>query len=309
MGHVAAQVLAASGAVQEVIIGDLDVRRAESVAQALGPKVTGRGVDVTDSCELGAALRKCDLVVNAVGPFFRFGASILSAAVDAACDYVDICDDWEPTLEMLALDDRARTAGVTALVGMGASPGVSNLLAVIAGRELDTVDSVATGWSMTVAAQPTASHASQPGAAIEHGMRQLSGTIRILQDGQFAERPALEKVVVDYPGIGRFQGRTFGHPEAVTLQRAFPGLRDNINITVGDRMTCAALSVLRFGINRRILTPRRAARIAAFTDTRHRAVSPTSSEPLAHRPCSPWPAVSATAGRLHRRPHWRRFPA
>ena len=78
--------------------------------------------------------------MSTVGPFFVFRPPILPAAIDAACDYIDICDDPDPTLEMLAFDDRAQAAGVTALLGMGGNPGVANLLAVIAGRELNTVE-------------------------------------------------------------------------------------------------------------------------------------------------------------------------
>ncbi|MGY1983670.1 MULTISPECIES: saccharopine dehydrogenase family protein [Nocardia] len=266
IGRVAARVLSAAATVTELVVADLHGRRAESVAQSLGPKAFGRPVDVTDRQALDAMLRECDVVVNTVGPFFRFGMQVLSAAVEAGRDYVDICDDWEPTLEMLALDDRARAAGVTALVGMGASPGVANLLAVTAGRELDTVESVVTGWNIADAAQPGSPHTNRPSAAVEHGMRQISGTIRITRNGRLVDCPALEKVDLDYPGIGPIQGRSFGHPEAVTLHRAFPGLRDNINIAVGDRITLATLSALRVGMDHRILTQHRAARIASFAE-------------------------------------------
>ena len=47
---------------------------------------------------------------------------------------------------MLELDGQAREAGVPAVVGIGASPGVSNLPAATAASELDGVDEVITGW-------------------------------------------------------------------------------------------------------------------------------------------------------------------
>ncbi|MBL1074816.1 saccharopine dehydrogenase NADP-binding domain-containing protein [Nocardia sp. 2] len=266
MGRVAARVLAAADGVTRVVVADLDGGRADAVARSLGDKAFGRRVDVTDRAALAAVLGECDVVVNTVGPFFRFGTPILTAAVAAGRDYVDICDDWEPTVEMLELDERARAAGVTALVGMGASPGVANLLAVLAGRELDSVDSVVTGWNIADAAQPDSARTGQPSAAVVHGMRQISGTIRILRDGGFVQSPALEKVDLDYPGIGPIRGRSFGHPEAVTLHRAFPGLRANVNIAVGDRLTFAALSALRFGMDRRLLTQQRAARLAVLAE-------------------------------------------
>ncbi|WP_282780700.1 saccharopine dehydrogenase NADP-binding domain-containing protein [Nocardia sp. CC201C] len=247
MGRVAARVLIGAATVTDLVVADIDGGRAAAVAQRLGTKASSRQVDVTDQTQLAAALSDCDIVVNTVGPFFRFGVRILAAAIDAGRDYVDICDDPEPTLEMLALHGRARTAGVTALIGMGASPGVANLLAVIAARELNTVDSLITGWNVADTAQPHTP--GPPSAAIAHGLRQISGTIPVTRDRQVVPRPALEKIELDYPGIGRIAGRSFGHPEAVTLQHAFPELRDNTNIVVGDRFTLAVLSALRFGID------------------------------------------------------------
>src|SRR5690606_15578076 len=99
-----------------------DETAARAFAAELG--VEALGLDVTDGPALDAALRAADLVVNTVGPYFRFGPPILAAAIAAGCDYIDICDDPQPTIEMLELDARAKAAGVTALLGMGASPGV-----------------------------------------------------------------------------------------------------------------------------------------------------------------------------------------
>jgi short subunit dehydrogenase-like uncharacterized protein len=40
-------------------------------------------------------------VLNCVGPFYRFGPPVLTAAIKAGVSYLDVCDDWEPTLDML----------------------------------------------------------------------------------------------------------------------------------------------------------------------------------------------------------------
>ncbi|MGY2093295.1 saccharopine dehydrogenase NADP-binding domain-containing protein [Nocardia gipuzkoensis] len=165
-------------------------------------------LDVTDPPTLHQAIGDCDLVVNTVGPYFRFGPALLAAAIDVGCDYVDINDDWEPTLDMLAMDSRAREVGITALVGMGASPGIANLLAVTAAVELDTVQSIITGWSVD-AAHP-ARRRGAPSTALIHGMQQISGSVLVTRNGGLVDRPQLEKL-------------RFGHPEAVTLHRAFSG--------------------------------------------------------------------------------------
>jgi saccharopine dehydrogenase-like NADP-dependent oxidoreductase len=263
MGAAAATVLAADETVSEVVIADRDLHRAETVADRLAAKAAACQLDATDNAALVAAMRKCDVVVNTVGPFFRFGVPILTAAIDARCNYLDICDDPEPTLQMLDLDHRARSAGVTALIGMGASPGIANLLAVIAGRQLDTVESLITGWNI-VAAHPDATVGTSPSAALVHGMAQISGTIPITRGRKLVHRRALQQIAFTYPGIGNIRGRSFGHPEAVTLHRAFPDLRDNTNVVVGDSATLAALSALRVAIDARLLSLDRAARLTEW---------------------------------------------
>ncbi|WP_336086691.1 saccharopine dehydrogenase family protein [Nocardia sp. SSK8] len=324
MGRVAARVLRADSGVGSLIIADRDERAAREVAADLDAEA--RGLDVTDGPALARALRAADLVVNTVGPYFRFGPPILSAAIDAGCDYIDICDDPQPTLDMLELDARAKAAGVTALLGMGASPGIANLLALRAAAELDRVDDLVTGWNIhsahpepPIAGQPTAGPASAgssatgratarqaatsrtavgratasqpaagrtaigrtaigrtaigrtaigrtatgPTAAVVHGMRQISGDIPVTRNGIRTERPALERFRLDYPGLGTGEGRSFGHPEAITLPLAFPGLRAATSVVVGDRMTTAALRALRWTIDHRLLTLDRAASLAA----------------------------------------------
>lgn len=259
MGATAARVLSAADDVSELVIADRDQRSATRVAEALGRKASPLQLDATDPVALVAAMRGCDLVVNTVGPFFRFAVPILTAAIDAGCDYIDICDDPEPTLRMLELDDRATTAGVTALIGAGASPGIANMLAVIAGRELDTVETLVTGWNIAAVHPEDTRVGRGPSAATVHAMAQISGDTPVVRGGRLVRRPALAKLAFSYPGIGAGHGRCFGHPEAVTLQRAFPELRDNTNVCVGDRFTMALLLTLRRLIGAGLLTADRAA--------------------------------------------------
>lgn len=47
--------------------------------------------DVTDPTALDALIRGADVVLNCVGPFYRFGPPTLAAAIAAGVGYVDIC--------------------------------------------------------------------------------------------------------------------------------------------------------------------------------------------------------------------------
>ncbi|ANN18773.1 saccharopine dehydrogenase [Amycolatopsis orientalis] len=261
MGAAAAAVLAAAGSVTEVVIADRDLSRATAVADSLGAKVSARRSDATDHAGLVTAMKRFDLVVNTVGPFFRFGVPVLTAAIEAGCDYIDICDDPEPTLRMLELGEQAEAAGVCALIGTGASPGIASMLAVRAARELDTVETILTGWNIGAAPPETPYPGTGPSAAVVHMMEQISGTIPMLREGRLVRRPALEKVEWIHPGLGTLSGRTVGHPEAVTLHRAFPSLRDSTNVCVGDKAALTLLAGLRRFIDAGALTLDRAARL------------------------------------------------
>ncbi len=232
MGATACRHLAASDPQIDLVVADLDGARAEALARKLaaaGARATGRGVDVLDPAALRGLLEGCDLALNCAGPFFRLGVPSLEAAIDARTAYLDICDDPEPTLAMLALDERARRAGIFAVIGMGASPGVSNLLAARAARRLERVDDCFTVWPLDGAAVPggdadlraaARGGAGRPSAAAVHLMEQISGRIHVVEGGRLVERPPLEPVALDYPGLGRGTAYSVGHPEPLTLLRS-----------------------------------------------------------------------------------------
>lgn len=54
--------------------------------------------------------------------------------------------NWKPTQDALETDGEARRAGMTVLLGIGASPGLTNLLARHSADQLDEVDYIQTVW-------------------------------------------------------------------------------------------------------------------------------------------------------------------
>jgi saccharopine dehydrogenase-like NADP-dependent oxidoreductase len=237
MGRFAVQTALLDVLWTEIVIADLDGVRAAGFVRELGdPRLRALALDVTDEAGLRAALAQTDVVFNCVGPYYHFGVPILRAALQARRPYLDINDDWEPTLEMLELDEVARKAGVPALVGLGASPGISNLLAVLAVRELDRVEVLHSFWGVGEGgvagafAELRAGEGGSFGAATEHWVHQLTGTIRVLREGALVAARPLEPVTLDYPGIGSVTCHRVGHPEPVTFARSFPDLRSSMNL-------------------------------------------------------------------------------
>lgn len=264
MGQVAVRTAADLSFVREIVVADRNSSGAHEVAAQSGSKARAAFVDLRDPDGLAGALEGADVVINASGPFFELGVPVLEAAISAGAHYLDICDDWEPTLDMLALDQRAREHGVTAVVGIGASPGLTNLLALKASKALDVTHEILTGWCIDdVSGEETVKMASrsEPSAATIHWMQQLSGKIRVQKDGESRLVKPLQRREIAFPGLGRIGAWTVGHPEAVTLPRTVSGLRSCVNVmTCSDEKTFLALKLLQGLVDTGVLSLRDAAR-------------------------------------------------
>ena len=238
------------GFVEELVIADKDGESAASVARSLGPSATSKHIDATNSKELVELFKRADVVINTVGPFYRFGVPILEAAIDAGCDYLDICDDWEPTLKMLELNDRARESGITAIIGMGVSPGVTNLLAAKAVTQLDSADDVITGWNLESMEDEELVGGEGGNAAIVHWIHQCTGYIRVHDEGGLVDVKPLQRLDIEYPDLGRIETWTVGHPEAVTLPLTFQELKSSRNVMILPRSVLHALRAVTGAVDR-----------------------------------------------------------
>ncbi|MGX9293452.1 saccharopine dehydrogenase family protein [Tsukamurella paurometabola] len=254
MGARAARTLAGLHGVDSLIVADRDPDAAVAVAAAL-PCATAQRVDVTNAAGLRAALADVDTVLTTVGPFYRFGTAVLRAAIDTGTDYVDICDDWEPTLELLELDGAARAAGVCAVIGAGASPGLSTLLASAAAARLHRLRDLHTAWSVDTTAPRTAADTAMAGAAGVHWMHQCSGEVAEVAGGAVVRRAPLRPVALRLPGGRRGTGWTVGHPEPVTLHRTAAPSGESACLMLLRPGTVAYLDVLRRDIDADRLTP------------------------------------------------------
>lgn len=245
IGRHAVRLLATFPEVAQIVIGDVDAQRAELLAAELGQKGAVFPLDATSRTQLDAAMGGVDLVLNALGPFNRFGLPILTAAIENGTPYVDICDDWEATEAFLELDSRAQDAGVTAIIGAGLSPGITNLLAMIAGRGYDSIDRLLTSWSLSGASieLETAYDGHRPpgSAAMYHWIEQATGLIRVWRDGGLADVAPLEKLLVTYPGLGESPVHSLGHPEPITLPPALGNVRESLNVMTGPEWVFDAL--------------------------------------------------------------------
>ncbi len=258
MGNIAAQTVASFREIGSLTIADLDLTAAQAVASACGDRAKAVRIDVTNHAELLAIMRQADLVMNCVGPFFRFAVPVLEAAIEAGIDYLDICDDPEPTKAMLELHGRAKEAKVTAIIGLGASPGITNMLAARARKELDETEELIAAWNIEEDAAGFGDVAYS--AAVVHWMQQCSGTILECENGSLVEKKSLAEVSLEYPGRGKRTVYTVGHPEPVSFHYSFPDLQRSFCVMVMPRLWTNEFKMLADQIDRGTMTLEEAGR-------------------------------------------------
>jgi len=200
----------------EIVIADINLLAAEKMAKNLNEKVSAIKFDAMDIESIRNAIKGANVVVNCTGPYYKFEKTILSTVIEAGINYVDVCDDTGATYDALELDDLAKKAGVIALIGMGSSPGVTNLLAGYAANELlDVCESIEMfhihGGELNEGA-----------GVIGHRFYCLSNDIPMFLDGKAAlikpsESDAHEEDVNFINLTGKFRVYPYPHPEPITL--------------------------------------------------------------------------------------------
>lgn len=198
----------------EVVIADYRLDAAKKLAEELGPRASARFVDATKEDSLVEVMRGADAAVGCIGPFYKFAAPMTRAAVKAGVNYVDICDDYGPIPEVLGLDAEARRVGVTAITGLGWTPGITNLMARDGASRLDEVDAIHVAWAGGAAD-------SQGLAVIKHVFYAVTGEVPTYMDGDWKNIPASSGAeVVEFPApLGRIRVFHCGHPEPLTIPR------------------------------------------------------------------------------------------
>jgi len=227
MGRWTIRDLTESDGVDEVVVADLDGQRARETAGWAAAhsgsngtaRVQGMSLAAGDPEALRRALDKVDVVVNCA--WHATNLPVMEACADTATHYVDLGGLFHTTRRQLALHDRFVAAGVTAVPGMGASPGTTNVMAGLAARKLATVEAVEVRLGI---ADFTRSAAPLPVPYAVHTLLdEFSVPAMVFRGGRWASVPAMsEQEELDFPApVGRVRvGHTL-HSEVATLPLHF----------------------------------------------------------------------------------------
>ncbi len=228
--------LAESEEVGQMLLLDLDLAKADAVTTAHGGgKASARTVDARDVADLGAALDGVDVLVNTAS--YRINLDAMRACLTARCHYLDLGGLYWLTSRQLELSQQFHRAGLLAVLGIGSSPGKTNLMALRAVRELgddgaETIEVCAAGRD------PLAGEQFSPPYAVQTLLDELTLKPVVLREGIPIEiEPLSDGGSVDFgKPIGTTETIYTLHSELATFGTSFGASSVSFRLSLAPRL-------------------------------------------------------------------------
>lgn len=220
MGRIAVRALTEYADIDRITIADYNEARALELAATLNSsKIEARQIDVNDAPRLHSLLRGADVALNAVE--YVHNLPILKGCIAEKVHYADLGGLFHTTRKLMALHDEVEAAGITAILGMGGTPGVTNLLARAAADQLDRVESMKVQLGCSDSTPSTAPLVAP--YSIRTILDEFTKNPQVFQDGEWYPQQPLsgqEEMIFPLP-VGRATAVYSLHSECATFPVAF----------------------------------------------------------------------------------------
>jgi saccharopine dehydrogenase-like NADP-dependent oxidoreductase len=207
--------LATGGLFDSVIAADLNEKLAKASAKAAGSRASAVTVDVRNKAAVVKLLTGADVLVNAVQ--YTFNLDVMAAALEAHVPYLDFGGLFHMTRRQLELDGAFRKAKLVAIPGLGQVPGISNVLAMQACEDLDTVESlmIRDGWRDLTVGAPEISFTWSPSTFLD----EMVLPAQVFENGAYKEYPPMSgaEEFEFGPPVGKTRVYRTLHSEPATL--------------------------------------------------------------------------------------------
>jgi saccharopine dehydrogenase-like NADP-dependent oxidoreductase len=136
-----------SSGITKIVAADASSERLGALRKSLpDPRLETRVFDVNDRGALLALLADCDLCINGVPTFAGFQMVIFEACLEAKRPYADYGGMGVYTVKQKAQHEKWKRSGVTAVIGLGSDPGMSNIICRAVADRLDRIERINLYW-------------------------------------------------------------------------------------------------------------------------------------------------------------------
>jgi saccharopine dehydrogenase-like NADP-dependent oxidoreductase len=265
-----ALVLGASGQIGAYTVQDLvemcgvkDViassRKLENVKRAMSDlglqnKVGLMEIDANDTDKVLRTIRKerVDSVINCA--WYQTNLGVMDACLKGGATYTDLGGFFDTCLKQIELHKKWKEAGINATIGLGSTPGMTNVAGAAGAKRLDKVDSIdiVCAWGNTLPVK----EAGWPGYSIRTVLDEFTQQSVQWINGKYAKQEILagRKAVIMPDPIGKVDSYFIKHSEPATMGK-YLGAK-NVTFRIGfpesDMATFLTLRGLGFADDRPI---------------------------------------------------------
>ncbi len=239
----------------DVIAADLHLENAKGVAEKFGKnKITPIALDATDPKAVKKAAKGVDVIHQSA--WYELNIKVMPVAIDLGVHYSDLGGFFDYSLEQLKFDKKAKDAGVTCVMGIGSSPGITNVCGAAGANKLDSVSdiSIYCSWGTKVRSDASAF----PAYSIRTVIDEVTQGPGIVENGVKKKVPPLSgktEVVMPEPS-GKVEAYYIKHSEPATMADFIGKGTRNVSFRIGfpanDFATFKTLAQLGFGNEEKI---------------------------------------------------------
>ncbi len=218
MARVAVHDLLDSEGVERIGLADISLEKVREEASVLADdRLEPLRADAKDTQELTSLMSGWDVVINST--WYELNIAVMGSAIRAGIHYLDLGGLYHMTLKQLEMDREAKDAGVTCILGLGSSPGSTNLMAAYGAKRFSNIDEVRIRVAGATI-RPSSGFFTPP-YSFRTILDEACMPAVILRGGKILEVPGLstkEEFVLPEP-VGKVEGYYTLHSELATLPK------------------------------------------------------------------------------------------
>lgn len=152
----------------QVIIADFNLTKAQELVEQINdPRVSAVQVDVTKLEESAKKLKGSNVIINSVQ--YQLNPAVMELALEVGAHYVDLGGLFHMTRTQMEFDERFKKKNLLAILGMGAAPGITNILSRFGADKLEKVTEIHT----RVAGRDSSRYAWQPALPVSYSLQTI----------------------------------------------------------------------------------------------------------------------------------------
>jgi len=215
----------------KLTIADFDSEKLNARRQEYGDPSRAEFIqaDLFDRKQMRALIAESNLVLNAAGPYYKTALPVIELCKEQKVNYCDFNDEPDASMATIKMHDEIKASGIGVYLGLGASPGLSNIMAKELIEALDEAEGIDTVWC-------TGDEGAIPygRAVIAHAIGIFGGHAEAesFKDGEITRIPSFvlaEKVPFTGP-LGDHMVFELAHPEPLTISHYYPQLKQVRNL-------------------------------------------------------------------------------